>query len=74
MFGFVLVEPDETAGIDHLGGQQAGPAEFTHDLPKGVVGEPRHPRLQDGRVDLELADVERFGDRLSLVNEAGRFG
>ncbi len=59
VFGFVLVEPDEPAGVDHLGRQQTGAAELAHDLPEGVVGEPRHRRLQDRRINDQITDVER---------------
>ena len=63
MARLLLVEPDETPGIDHLGRQQPDTAEFADDLPKGKIGVARHRRLQDRRVDLKRTDPERRSDR-----------
>ena len=61
MLGFVLIHPDKTSRIDHLSSQQTDPAELTDDLTKGGVGEPRHRRLQDGRVNHDVADAQLRG-------------
>ena len=45
--------------LDHLGRLQAGAAELAHDLPKGVVREARHRRLQNRRIDQQRADPQR---------------
>ena len=51
VLGLVLGQPDEALGVDHLGGQQPGPAELADDLPEGVVREARHRGLQNRRID-----------------------
>ena len=59
MLTVVLVEPHKPAGVDHLGGLQAGAAKLPHDLPEGEVGVARHRRLQNGRIDDQRSDLER---------------
>ena len=57
-FVLVLLDPQKALGVDHLGGLQADAAELAHDLPKGIVGEAGHRRLQHRRIDHQRPDLK----------------
>ena len=59
MLGFVLVHPHETPCIDHLGGKQTRTAELANDFPEGGIGKARHRRLQNRRVNDQIANQKR---------------
>jgi len=76
MFRFVLVEPDKTASIHHLGSEQPRSAEFTNDLPKRRVRKPGHRCLQNRGIDDQVTDTERSsrdGDGSISLEEVVQF-
>ncbi len=53
----------KAAGVHHFGRLQAGPPVLADDLAEGVVGKPRHGRLQHRRIDNHRPDPQRCGAR-----------
>ena len=57
---FFLIHPGEGPGGNHFGGLQADAAELADHLAIGVVREARHRGLEQGRIDDERANGQRF--------------